>query len=265
MGDISLTNVSGDVTVVQGSRDANLRGLGGQLKMADIAGDIRLHGGLAEGKHNCTAAGDIVFRWPADTPISLTAEAAHIVNRLEFDEVIESEGSLTGNISESRTFVSLTAKGRIVLKPIQVIDEKWDWERVGDMDFGFDPSDFNEELAGLGERISMQVNEQIARVTADLEGRFGPEFSQKMAEKISRQAERAAAKAERAAEKAMRRAERSMRRSRWRSQRERPQRSSAAGSKRKATSEEQLKILKMVEKGIITTDEASTLLEALES
>jgi DUF4097 and DUF4098 domain-containing protein YvlB len=259
MGDINLRNVTGDVTIDKGRRDANLQYLEGLTSVSDIRGDIRLRGSLNEGKHNFTAAGDIIVRWPEDAPLNITATAPKIVNKLRFDEVAEAEGTLTASLNGGHTFVSLAAKGSIILRSIRVAEEKWEWDQTVDADF-----DFAIDLDGLGERISSQVNEQIARVTSDLESKFGPEYSQKMAERIAKKAERAAAKAERAAEKAMRRAERHMRRVSFQGRRQR-RRSPSAETKKKASSEEQLKILKMVEKGIITTEEASTLLEALES
>lgn len=258
MGDISLRGVTGDVAITKGHRDANLRGIGGRATVTDIRGDIRLRGGLTQGKHSFAASGDIILRWPEGELIDLAATASKIVNKLEFDEVTESKESLTGTMVGAQTHLTLDAKGQIVLKGIRVVDEKWEWEQAGEGEF-----DFAVDMESLGERISKQVNEHIARITTDLEDRFGPEFSQKMAEKIAKKAEWAATKAERAAEQAMRRAERSMRRSgRQVTRRARP--TPATPPEKRTTSEEQLKILKMVEQGIITTEEASMLLEALE-
>jgi hypothetical protein len=73
----------------------------------------------------------------------------------------------------------------------------------------------------------------------------------------------------RQAEKAMERAERQMRRAVHISRPPVPPKPPMAPftfkPKSKASSEEQLKILKMVEKGIISPEEAGTLLEALEN
>ncbi len=262
MGDISLRSVSGNITVDKGHRDANLRNLGGITNtVSDVAGDIRLYGSLEEGKHTFTASGDIILRWPEDTPLTVSAVGSKIINRIEFDQIVEEKGSLNANINDSQTLLTLNAKGSVILKTTHVVDEKWDWEQSEDTDFDF--TGVSVDLAGLGERISSQLNEQITRVTTELENKLGPEYSQKMAEKIAKKAEWAAAKAERAAERAMRQAERSMRRSSWGVGVSK--RSSSPPVKKKNTSEEQLKILKMVEQGIITTEEASILLEALEN
>jgi hypothetical protein len=78
---------------------------------------------------------------------------------------------------------------------------------------------------------------------------------------------KAAAKAEKAAAKAMQQVEKTARQVRWQSDHPmwRPATPTPPSNKeRQATEAEQLKILKMVEKGIISPEEASTLLEAIE-
>jgi DUF4097 and DUF4098 domain-containing protein YvlB len=262
MGDIGLRTVNGDITINRGYRDANFRNLGGKVMVENIQGDIRLYGGLSAAKHAFTAEGDIILRWPVDAPLNLTATAPKIVNRLYLDKVVESDNTLTGQIENGETFLSLTANGRIVLKDVQAVSEEWDMDQGDDLDF-----DFAFDLDKLGERISTQVNEQVARVTATLETKFGPDFTKRLEEKIARKAERAAEKAERAAERARHQAEQKMRQTRWYGPRPvtPPTPPTPPSPKKKASNEEQLKILRMVEKGIITPDEANTLLEALES
>lgn len=258
MGDMSLRNVEGDVFATKVFRDANLHDVSGNVSLSDIQGDIRLSGGLGDGKNSLTAEGDVIVRWPKDAPLTLTASAEKITNKLTLDELHELDGTLSGRIGSGGAHLAVTAKGRIILRDAKVASEKWEWELGGEEEFGF-----SVELDGLGDRISMQVNEHIARMATELENRFGPEHSQRLAEQVAKKAEMAAQKAERVAQKAMQRAERSMRRTERRGRRRRA--APAAPQKKKASHEEQLKILKMVEQGIITTDEASTLLEALES
>lgn len=253
-GDTGLRNISGDVTIKVGHRDANLRFLEGQTAIGRIHGDIRLYGELAIGKHIFAADGDIVLRWPVHTALALTATAPEIINRLQLDNVVETGDSLTGQIGEDGTVIMLTANGRIVLKDLQAVREEWD-PFQGD-DFGFD---FTLDMEGLGAQITAQVNEQVSRITADLNSKFGADFAQTLAEKIARKAERAAERAEKAAERARQRAEQKMQ--------QQPRRAtppSGSPPPKKASAEEQLKILKMVEQGTISPDEASMLLEALE-
>lgn len=262
MGDVSLRSVSGDITVKQGMRDANLRGLDGTSNtLNSITGDIRLRGQLKPGRHTFQAGGDIVLHWPEEAEIDLTAVAPQIDNRLPSLENTAVDGhTLTGQIGAGEAVVSLTAGGCIVLRELHPGQRIW-----GQGDFVFD-EDFNFDMNGFNEMINSQVLDQVNRITANLERRFGTHFSEQMADKIARKAEKAAAKAERAAERAVRLAERKMHQSwpSWPTTAPQPPRPFKASSP-KAAAEEQLKILKMVEKGVISPEEASTLLDALES
>ena len=265
MGDISLRAVEGDMTIQAGHRDANLREMGGQNKVQQIHGDIRIYGDLVKGVHTFTANGDIILRWPINAPLQLEAKAPHISNRLQLDDVVETENSLTGRIGEGHTAVSLNSNGRITIKDIQVISSEW--EQGSDDDFSFD---FDFDMEGLAAQIGAQITQKVAIITADLENKFGPDFTQSMADKISRKAEKAAAKAQREAEKAAARAQREAEKAQRRAERQqrrgrRSRPTPPPPSKPKASAEEQMKILHMVEKGVITPEEANTLLEALES
>jgi hypothetical protein len=222
-------------------------------------GDIRLVGGLASGDHTFTADGDILVRWPVDAPLNLTANAPDIKNRLPLENTADKAGSLLGTIGDGKTNVNLQANGRILLKEARLVKAEWEVFGADGMDF-----DFNLDLGGLGEEIANNGNEQVARGTAELATRFGSDFSQRIAE----QAERAAVKAEKAAERAVRKFERHVERTVQRQGR--PSRNwapppPAPAAPKKSTAEEQLKILKMVENGTITPDEAAMLLSALDN
>lgn len=256
MSDAGLRAVDGDVSVGNGRNDVNVRQIGGQVSLGDVQGDIRIHGPLGEGQHNFNANGNIILRWPEEMPLNLTATGSKINNRLNWDQLTEADGSLTGQIGEGKTALSLTALGRIFLNSTKIVDEKWG--SFSGEEFGID---FDFDMDGLGEHIMTQVNDHVARISADIETRFGPEFT----EKFAQQAERAAAKAEKAAERALRRAEQKLRRLEKREHRHRPRRQSPPPPpKPKASKEEQLKILNMVENGIISPEEANTLLKAME-
>ena len=253
-GDIGLRTVNGDVTIEKGQRDVNLRNLGGKNKVTGIAGDIRLRGGLTAGEHLFVAERDIIVRWPAGAPLDFSATAPKIVNRLTVDKVVEGENSLTGRIGDGDTVATFKANGRIILKESNIVDPKWESGEGDNMDFDFD---FAFGLGNIGMEISSQINDQFNRFTEQ----FGAKFARK--------AEEAARKAEQAAERARQRAERqgqyAQQRTRQRTSRSYGPTAKSAPKSTTASKEEQLKILRMVEKGIITPAEATTLLDALET
>ncbi len=257
-GDINLRGISGEVNVKTGNRDVNVSQIDGAIYLPHINGDIRLEGPLSAGKHTCTANGDIVLRWPADAPVTLNAQASSIKNRLMLDAVEEGAGSLNGHIQNGAAVLNLEAKGRIVLKESQLVKDEW--EQDSGEDFGFD---FAFDFADIGERISREVEQNVSRITAEIQSRFGPNFGEEISEKFARKAEQAAAKAEKAAARAQQRAERHQARGHW-APPPPPAPKPPNPPKPKSSPEEQIKILKMVEQGIISPEEANTLLQALE-
>jgi hypothetical protein len=217
-----------------------------------VKGDIRLTGGLAPGKHHLIADGDIVLRWPENAPLHLEATASKIRNRLNLSDVVEEEGHLTGRIGEGETFLILEAKGRIILKDVQPSKE-WD---------DFDGTEFDFDFSGIGQKISTEIATRMHDFSSMMEDNFGPEFSARM----EQQALNAAAKAEKAAAKAVEQVEKTAKQMRWQSDHSmwKPAAPTPPAKEQQATAEEQLKILKMVEKGTISPDEAAALLEAIE-
>jgi hypothetical protein len=219
-----------------------------------VEGDIRLYGGLISGDHQLTAEGDIVLIWPEDAPLNLTAAAAAIRNRLELQDTTEMEGTLSGRLGDGKTNMQLAAGGQIVLKPSVSLD----WDFSGEETDGFS---FDMDFGGLAEQISAQISSRVEALSSRLEEKFGEDWGRTVEAKASKAAQKA--------EEAMRRAEKAMKQSRrapaapgaFASS---PPPPAPAAKQNPVTEAEQLKILRMVEQGIITPDEASTLLEELE-
>lgn len=255
-GDISLRSIMGDVTVQQCQRDVNLSNLGGQTAVTGVQGDIRLRGGLSAADHVFEAQRDIIVRWPLEAPLDFSATAPQIINKVALEKAVEAENSLTGRLGDGETMVSFTAGGRFILKEGNVVDSKWETEYM-------DGESFNFDFANIGEQISAQVNEQINRVTAQIETKFGPDFTDNIIQKVMSKAEQATARAERSVQRERARAERQAARNARRAH-GRYSTTPSPSAPKKATEEEQIKILKMVEQGIISPDEANTLLDALE-
>lgn len=276
-GDLGLRSINGDIEVENAQRDITLRNIGGQLT-AYSAGDIRLYGSLSAREHSLTADRDIILRWPSSAAVQLVAHAPQIKNRLPLDKVVENEDGLVGSIGDGQTHLTLKANGRIVLNEEQLVDARWEMPDENDYTF-----DFSFDLEGLGNQIREKFSEEMNRFSTEIESRLGPEFGQNLSERIAQKIEKAAAKAEQAATRAAQQAERSAERATARAERSaararrqaefttrrspgRPPgtgKSATPSSPPAATTEEKLKILKMVEQGIISPDEAATLLEAL--
>ena len=278
MGDLGLKSINGDIHVSKGHRDIILRNIGGKVVVEHTHGDIRLYGSLSAADHTLTAERDIILRWPTNAPLNLVAHAPKIKNRLPLEKVVENEDGLVGSIGDGQTQLSLKANGRIILNEEQMVDARWEMPNDSDVNF-----DFSFDLEGITNQIRDRFSNEINRFSSEIESKLGPDFGQQLSERLSKKLEHAATRVEKAASRAAQQAERAA--SRATSQAERaanqarrqaeyttrrsPGRPPGSGKAANpptppsATTEEKLEILKMVEKGIITPDEAATLLEAL--
>lgn len=245
-GDADLRTVNGSVTINKGYRDVNLNGISGQVAISDVTGDVRLQGGLSEGNHAIEARGDIVVRWPARLALQLTAAGTQIDNRLNFDEVTEKVGQMSGQIGVGNTHLSLVTAGRVILREQESASEHTKYG--DDMEF-----DWSAEMASISSRIEAEVNAHLSRVSRELEMKFGPGFSQGFNEKVARKVEKATEQMRRYG-------------ARGRNGKASFDFTPPSPPARNPTSiEEQMKILKMVETGKITPEEAGMLLEALDA
>lgn len=251
-GDVDLRGVDGQVAIARAHGDANVFYANGRVTLGGVDSDIRLRGALSSGNHALAARGDIVLSWPRGAALNLVAAGRQIDNRLPLQDIVEKDGRLTARLGEGDTYLTLSADGRIILKEADP-NEKWDFGTEGE-EYVFEDVAGDFGLEKIAARIEAEVNSRLAQVASDFETRFGPEFGQRMAEKAARQAERAAERMERV-----------RRKSDWRGRTaaaEAPP--PPAPARRVASLEEQLKILKMVESGAITPEDAGMLLEALE-
>jgi hypothetical protein len=259
MGDIVLRTINGDVTISEGRRDVNIRNIGGTCHVNSVHGDIRMRGGLSSGKHRLTADGDIVLRWPGDASLIVEARAADIKNRLDLVDVVEENGMLIGRLGEGQTFLFLNSKGRIILNLAEAVKDHT--SQLNEKEFSF-----NFDLGQLGEYVASEIDNHMAYFSARMQKEFGSEF----AARLEQTAQEAATRAEKATEKAIKQAEKAATRLRWQTGGD-SWNSAYTGDqdqsrqKQKTSSKEQLQILQMVEKGIISPEEAATLLDALDS
>jgi hypothetical protein len=267
-GDISLNTVNEAVNIGHVSRDVNLKNIAGLVQVGQVAGDIRLYDSLGSGKHSLQADGDVVVRWPAQSPLILTATAPEVVCKLSLDEEHKAqEGELMilhGRVGDGETHLNITSQQRIIIKPSH---SNGDSDFDIDFDFNFDFSQLGAELGQLGARITNEIGQRMATLSTKLESRFGPQYS----EDVAHRTEQAVEKVVKKTEEALRRAE------------EKLARGSAVPSMRvmpvppmppappapprpdpQDAAAAQLKILEMLEKGVISVEEANTLLKAIE-
>ncbi len=253
MGDASLRGVQGDLTIGRVHGDCSLAGLRGQNQVTS-ADDIRLHGPLAEGKHNFTAHSSITVHWPEDAPLQLQATASRVINRLELLETTTEGNTLTGAIGKGGPQLTLQAQDRISIKPEHSKSNEYELEI---------------SLTHLGEMISSEIGSRMAEISA----RLGPELASRTEERAERLAERV----QRSVERAMRKMDVALQRAERQRGRHSPPPAPHAGhstpprapaapktaAPKADVTQEQYKILKMLEEGKVSVEEANKLLDAL--
>lgn len=288
-GDVSLREIAGDVVVRLAGGDVRARHIGGALRAGEVQGNVHVRNldgvlelghvtgdavlvnlrsgvevkqvdgeavlktGLASGeRYNVQARADIVLKLPLQTSAHLVSEApgGEIHSTIPLDVEEEAAGRLVGKLgrADKRAEVFLhTTGGNIALRLLTAFEDGTA-EQAG---LGFDP----ETIAGM-----VQAHVAASLGTSDV-----GEFVRRETERALHRAERARAKAERAAERAQRhmerQAEKATRRWRvsWRGKRAAPPRAAEP-----VTEEERVAILKMLQEGKITAEEANKLLEVLE-
>lgn len=303
-GNLAAKNVAGELRVQTLDGNAVVKDVQGDFRMENAAhgnlslddvegnamascdGNLSLRLDPAPGKrYSFETGGNLICRLPGDASVAVDVrEAAQIMLSHSGIEGHRVKAPHTFTLGDGEAELTLAAKGNVILG-----GQGWDWGFEG---LYFEPG---EDFDRMAEEINRQVGQQIqaqmemlehtleaqlANIATVFEGSgLSAEKAERVAEKARAASERAQAKMQRAQAKlqrkleaARRRAERRARTAAAKAGRDRRKRAEAEDwSPQPATSEaepvtdeEQVMILKMLEQGQITTDEAEQLLAALE-
>jgi len=283
-GDLLAEEINGPLSARSVAGDAYLRQLNGMLYLSDVGADlvgrawaagadVAQVGGAVSLKtvfvgpfaYDLQARGNLVVKALPGSNATFTLQAAkgQIRGKGLAGEMTE-EGQWKGTIENGEAQVTLTSThGNVLLKTVGERDEEQEHAAFAfAADFGKIGAEAGVAAQELAWRIQQRVAEKLA--TIDLEA-----IARREAEKARRQAEREVAKAQRMAEKARRKAERAQKKAQ-RKVRTHIERDTGRGRRRTtgrgqaSSEEERLAVLKMLAEGKISTQEAETLLKALE-
>jgi hypothetical protein len=250
-GDLWADQVAGDLELGVVHGDARLNDVGGAVKLGMVAGDLRgasLRGGLLAGQvhgdaqlegpfsgdaYTVTVNGDVDIRLAAEDDVRLSVRAlGRIRSNLSLTPNADGTPAYSATLGEGRTPVTITCNGDLRIDAAGRGDAKRQWEKR------WGPgSDSFAELSGLGDRIRQQVSASLAAAginpeTGEFNFSFGPA---------------------------------KVRGGRGRGPMPEPPRPPTPPQPPRAakTSSEQMAVLKMLEEGRITPEEADALLRAL--
>jgi hypothetical protein len=239
-GDAKLKRVTGSIAINKVAGDLVASDLGGGLAVNNVGGDASLQTSLAAGwPYVVKAGGDVIFRVEGGGGQFALNCKGDLRVRLPMTNWTGNDHTATGTYGDGSANVTLQANGDLLVLPAST-------------GAPFDPDVLSEQVEAMIESAMSQFETQMSQVQHDLELRFG---------KFDKQAEKAAERAARSAERAKRRAERAA--GSWGFTVGRPPPPPTPPSE-PVSDQERLLILKMVEEGKITADQAAQLLAALE-
>ncbi len=258
-GDLDVRKLEGDFIMKSGGSDGvitqvqgavKIDTLGGDLTLRRVEGDVEVNVGgdvsvrlspQKKGRSVVSAGGDLACQLPEDASATITVKAG---GDLQFSGVEQSESKGAGKelrIGKGEAEIELSAGGDLWLNS--------DSHSFKDMDLD------------LGESIAARIESKMA----DLEARFGASdsgFSTFDSDRLGERIRSVVSRSMRQAAKAQRRAERHAARARDHGHSIFP--SFGEQVDLQASDEERMSILRMLEEGKISVDEAEQLLKALE-
>lgn len=270
-GDLQGEAVGGNARVNDVRGQFSVKKVGGNLTFDEVQGGVmaervggnaRVNPPFAPGTaYRISAGGNLNIRIPENASLSLALRAGGGVrSRIDGLTLEKSDGKMTGVLGDGEASLEAKAGGSISLRGGGTADGP-----AGEFEFDMD---FVEDLEGIGPMIEARLGETMAKLEVRLEQGLGQIDGEKLRLKIERAAEKSARAAERAAEQVRRAAEKEAQKARIRADRARRSWKRASGQKPRprpepVSQEEQLRVLRMVEQGKITPEQAADLLEAM--
>jgi hypothetical protein len=253
-GNVRSRDVEGPLSLGEVSGNLVVEGLSGGLMVDRVRGNARLGPPFSPGAtYRVNTGGNLTLLLPRDASLQLALRAGGGVrSRLPDLALKEVDDMQRGTLGAGEATLEAEADGYIYLRPENKAES----------------FSFSADLEELGVQIEAQIHRAMAEVASRLEESLGRIDSDSVRHRMDRVTEKAGKAAERAAEQARRRAEREAERARLRAEsaERRWQRISGQqpASETATTDEERMRVLRMVEEGKITPEQASDLLAALE-
>lgn len=283
-GDASLRDIEGDLEVDLVGADLSIRSVGGRIRArsgADLMADLS---GTERPDWELVAGADLSLRLDAscNASLSLESQAGELELRLEEGAEVEDEdGQASIRLGAGEGRVQASAGGRLSVNTgaergfAEASEVQW--------------AEMGEEFRNMADRFTRRMEEHLGSMSESMSERLThlsetlPEVllaaglsdgeAQRIASKIKRAGEHAGEKVQRKVEHAMRHAERKMARAsqQGRKVQERQLRrwvytpdAAPAPAHEPVSPEERMSILRMLEAGRISADEAARLLAAIE-
>ena len=281
--DANITEVAGALTLKEVKSDFKADAIAQNVAVAAVGADAILGPNFSAGStYQLVVGSDLIVRLPEEASMHFVLQAGGgIRNRYPGLEFTEEQGTLTGTLSEGATAIEAQVGGRVIIKGANS-----EANFLEDFDLNLDLS-FLDHLDAIGPIIEARVSEAMAELDVHLQQSLQHIDGDRIRihiERVAEKAERAAARVadrtraavERETERARRSAAREAERARMRAEHAERRWQRASGHRGPtpptpptptppldAMREERLQVLRMVEEGKLSPDEAAKLLAAL--
>jgi len=267
-GSLSLNKVGGNARVQGVEGSLSLEQVGGNLVSEGIQGNLtagQVQGNARLGPpffpntaHNLNVSGNLKVRLSADAGLSVALRASGGVrSQVSGLTLEETDGEMRGAVGDGEANLEAQVAGRVTLDTAE-----------SEGSFLRDPG-FATDLEELGVAIESRVAEAMGELEVRLEEGLSHIDGERVRLQVERATENTLRKAEKAAEKVRRKAEREAERARIRAERAERRWRRVSGKKPESrrgavSNEERLQVLRMVEEGKVSPDQAADLLAALD-
>ncbi len=260
-GNARVSQVEDSLSLGQVGGNLVAEGLQGGLAAEQVGGNVRLGPPFSPGQtYRLNTSGNLTVRLPADTSLRLALRAAGGVRSNLPDLTLEEVNEETmGVVGAGEASLEAQVGGRVHLRPVEPEEGP-----AEGLEF-----DFVADLEGLGAQVEARIAEAMAEMEVRMEESLGRIDSDEVHRRVERTMERARREAGRAAERVRREAEREAERARLRAEQAERRWRRASGRRPRprrepATDEERMRVLRLVEEGKVTPEQAADLLAALE-
>lgn len=255
-GDIQVARIGGDAVIDRISGNVSLNTVGGDLRLGRVDGEVVVSAGgdasimlttLSGESVSARAGGDLYCSLPRDASAKVTVSAGGDLILPEGIGSVDDGDEKEFTLGEGGASIDLFAGGDL-------------WLQVGET------SDFV-SFADLGESIASQVESDVEAGIAEMEARLealGAGMGTFSSDRIGEQVRRAVTRARRKAERGRRHVSQAGKHAAKKRHSIHLEFGNTPSEKRKVSEDERLSILRMLEKGTITVEEAEKLMQALE-
>lgn len=163
VGDFSVRGCSGKIEVADIEGDVFLSSISGVVKLDSVDGDVVIQGALPAEKHHIIGSGDVIVYWPLDQNVQfLVTHKGDLVNQMRLPNETSNPNEFQATLGDDSCRLIIETDGDVYLRPLQTEKQKTKnikkTKRKEDFDIDFeDLLDPEELIEKIGDGIKSMV------------------------------------------------------------------------------------------------------------